>query len=55
MESATNTKQEKNVYFCNTCQKRTELSITSNIVCKNCNGRIFRKDLTKAIIRVKAV
>lgn len=47
------TKDEE--YLCQKCGAVSSFSAVSNIVCKNCGWRIFRKQQTDKIIRIKAV
>lgn len=46
-------KEEK--YYCQKCGKLYYFTIVSNIFCKDCGWRIFRKEMTDKVIRIKAI
>lgn len=42
-------------YYCQKCGTEYKFTTVSNLVCKTCGWRIFRKAQTDYIIRVSAV
>jgi DNA-directed RNA polymerase subunit RPC12/RpoP len=42
-------------YFCQKCGIKYQFSNVSNLVCKSCGWRVFRKAQTESIIRIYAV
>ena len=40
-------------YICTKCKETVQLN-NILIICPNCNGRIFRKEKTRAILRIPA-
>lgn len=42
-------------YYCQKCGKEYQFTPVSNLLCKACGWRVFRKAQTESIIRVFAV
>lgn len=53
--NTSNPQYKEELYLCQKCGTKFMFSSISNIVCKNCGWRIFRKPQCDTIIRVKAV
>jgi DNA-directed RNA polymerase subunit RPC12/RpoP len=55
MNTNTNSNYKENKYICQKCGVETMLTEISNIVCKSCGWRIFRKTQCENVIRVRAI
>lgn len=52
-ENQSRTSEQVLNYICTKCKETVQLN-NILIICPNCNGRIFRKEKTRAILRIPA-
>jgi DNA-directed RNA polymerase subunit RPC12/RpoP len=50
-----NTDYKENKYICQKCGIETLLTEVSNIVCKSCGWRVFKKIQCENVIRIRAI